>query len=336
MDERRDEYGFCPKCGAIMQNGVCQSCGYGRKLGMQPSGPDGPYDGTPKKRKMSAGSKVVISLIVILVLLLAVFIGLAVRAVIGQKDKSSSLHIDDDFFGGWYSDPDDSEDGYDDWYDDYDWDDESDGYEVYEPSPDDPYYTEIVDATVQDLSYEIEWHGISIYPDDDDCSEYYSATIPYIISDDKELMDWVNEEIREMVCKYQDSYREYAFGSYSIGYVTYMSEDRLSVVVRHDLEGSDYRSLFELDALTFDMGTGQVIPYEDMVQADMELVKRFRSQNSLQNGTVPFLDQLTDEELLEYLQDDETRMVFLTPVGTELGFNYSGGWVTVTLKDQAL
>ena len=28
MDEQK-EFSFCPKCGAVMQNGVCQSCGYG-------------------------------------------------------------------------------------------------------------------------------------------------------------------------------------------------------------------------------------------------------------------------------------------------------------------
>ena len=31
MDEK-NEFGFCPKCGAVMQNGVCQSCGYGRRM----------------------------------------------------------------------------------------------------------------------------------------------------------------------------------------------------------------------------------------------------------------------------------------------------------------
>lgn len=334
MEEQRNEYGFCPKCGAVMQNGVCQSCGYGRRLGMQPSGPEGAYDGAPKKRKMSGGGKAVIFLVIVLVLLLAVFIGLTVRAVIEQKDASSGLHIDDGYFGGWYEDP---EDGYDDWYEDPDWDYDPDDYEAYEPSPEDEYYEEIVDATVQDLSYEIEWHGFSIYPDDEESNAYYSATIPYVIAGEEALMETVNDQIEEMVCKYQDSYRDFSYGSYSTGYVTYMDEERLSVVVRHELEDSDIEnSVYELDAVTFDMTTGQVIPYGELVQVDMETVKKFRSQDSLQNGTVEFVNELTDEELLDYLQDDEKRMVFLTPVGTELGFNFEGGWVTVTLKEQTL
>lgn len=330
MDERRDEYGFCPKCGAIMQNGVCQSCGHGRRLGTPAAGAGETYEGIPKKKKMSGTAKVVIVLVVVLVVLLAVFVGLTIRAVIEQKDQSSSLHIDDGYFGGYYDDDPDDWD-YDDW--DYDYDD----YEEYVPAPDDEYYEEIVDATVQDLSYEIEWHGLSIYPDDEDRSEYYSATVPYVISSDRELMEAVNEKIQETACKYQGVYKDYSYGTYSIGYVTYMGEDRMSVVMRHDLEDSDYsNSLYELDAVTFDMSTGQVIPYEDLVQVDMDTVKKFRSQNSLQNDGMDFVDDLTDEELLDYLQNDEDRVVFLTPVGTELGFNFDDGWVTVTLKAGAI
>ena len=60
MSDSRD-YGFCPRCGALMQNGVCRSCGYtdpsasggssggaangayGRESGQQPSQPRHPY-----------------------------------------------------------------------------------------------------------------------------------------------------------------------------------------------------------------------------------------------------------------------------------------------------
>ena len=45
---------------------------------------------------------------------------------------------------------------------------------------------------------------------------------------------------------------------------------------------------------------------------------------------------MSDEELLEILSDDEKRVVFLTPVGTEVGVNTDDGWVTVTFKENAL
>ena len=38
----------------------------------------------------------------------------------------------------------------------------------------------------------------------------------------------------------------------------------------------------------------------------------------------------------ELLSDEETRVMFYTPVGLEVGFNYDGGWVTVTIKNTIL
>ena len=35
MSENRD-FGFCPRCGALMQSGICQSCGYENR-GQAPS-----------------------------------------------------------------------------------------------------------------------------------------------------------------------------------------------------------------------------------------------------------------------------------------------------------
>lgn len=332
MDERRDEYGFCPKCGAVMQNGVCQSCGYGKRLSM-PTNPvtsGEAYQNIPRKKKMSVSVRIAIVLGIILLILLAVFVGLTVRAVIEDKDDSSKLHIDEDFFDSFdsYDDNDDSSD----WYDDYDYDTDSDDYV---PSPDDDYYEEFVDATVSGLSYEIEWNSLSRYPDGDDRSEYYSVICPVVTGGDEELMNTVNGHIRDVVYKYEATYKDYEYGAHSTCYVAYMGEDKLSLVVQNELYAS-LDIVYALDAVTIDMTTGEVIPYADMVQVDEEMVKRFRSQDSVQNGTVAFVDSITDEELLDYISDDEKRVVFCTPVGTELGFNYDGGWVTVTLKDKAL
>ena len=63
---------------------------------------------------------------------------------------------------------------------------------------------------------------------------------------------------------------------------------------------------------------------------------QFRARNTSQNGTVEFVDNLSDEELAEYLKDEENSVMFYTPVGLEIGFNYDGGWVTVTLKTDTL
>ena len=48
------------------------------------------------------------------------------------------------------------------------------------------------------------------------------------------------------------------------------------------------------------------------------------------------MQNLTGEELLEILKDPKQAVFFYTPVGLEVGLNYESGWVTVTLKEQAL
>lgn len=332
MEERRDEYGFCPKCGAITQNGVCQSCGFGKRPGM-PSEPVGSSGEIPGRKKgMSAGGKIVIGLIILLVVLLAAFAILTVRAVMDRAKETNPI-IGDGFFDGFEGDY----DGYeadDDWWDDYEY---NSSYEEYVPSPDDEYYEEITNATRQDLSYGIEWHTDSWYPDADEDYTYNSVSYPVLTGDFEEKLGSVNEKIHELAYSDRDSFGDYADGISIDGYVTYMSEDRLSVVFWCSMYGDD-GAQSRLTALNFDMSTGELIPYGDMIQVDDGLVKKFRSQDSVQNGGVAYVLGLTDEELLDCLQDDSRRVLFYTPVGLELGLNYenSAGWVTVTLKDDAL
>ena len=49
-----------------------------------------------------------------------------------------------------------------------------------------------------------------------------------------------------------------------------------------------------------------------------------------------YVQKLTAEELLEILKNPKRAVFFYTPVGLEVGFNYETGWVTVTIKEQAL
>lgn len=332
MEERRDEYGFCPKCGAITQNGVCQSCGYGKRPGMSVNtNTTESYGEVPKKKKrMSAGGKVVIGLVILLAVLLIVFIVLAVRAVMDHTEQSNPI-IGDGFFDGFENDY----DGYeadDDW-----WDDDYNYGEAYVPSPEDEYYVELADAVRQDLSYGIEWHTESWYPESEDDYSYSSVSYPVLTGEDEEKLAQVNEEIYALAYADKEKFKDYN-GSVGIDvYVTYMSEERLSVVFHSSIYGEN-DSMLKLSAKNFDMSTGEIIPYEDMLQVDDGLVKKFRSQDSLQNDTVDYVAELSDGELLACLQDNEQRVMFYTPVGLELGLNYpdGNGWVTVTLKDDAL
>ena len=350
-------YGFCPRCGALMQNGVCRSCGYtdhsssggssggaangsyGGENGQQQyqprppyvqSGPytqSGPYpQGTPyvqavERKKSRKGLIIALSVIGAVILLTGLILSIVFffRALGRIPDAADSQYHD----------------GYNDYYDDYG--DYDSGY--YVPSEDDPYYREITDSTSTALSYEISWIVDSITPDDTENYCTYYSTYPILESGETDYST-VNSRIETAALEYKESYKDYPGGCSTLGYVTYMDETMISVVFQHSLyEGNGTRP--RISAVTFDLETGQEMRPEQMTEINEELVMRFRAQNTVQNGAVDFVDNASDEELLALLSDPDAGVYFYSPVGLEVGFNYEsdeygGGWVSVTLKDQTL
>lgn len=311
MNER-DEYEFCPKCGALMQNGVCQSCGYGKIR--QP--------GKTSRRKRSTGEKAVISICITIGALMLLGIIGSFLTVFHAVSEVKVLPDHGSYGGGYY-----------DYGDPYGNGQSGDGY--YIPSEDDEYYQEITDATELGLSYGISWRSESVRPDDPDDLCIYDCVYPVLTGEDTDKLRNINAEIEKMACRYQDQMSEYPEGISSSAYVTYMDEEKISIVFQHDLNGAENWTSM-LEAVTYQMDIGEKIPYSQMLEIDDDLVRQFRARDSRQNGTVEFVEQLSDEELKDYLSDDEKRVVFYTPVGLEIGFNYDGGWVTVTLKDSKL
>jgi len=328
------EFGFCPKCGAIMQNGVCRSCGYGKGIhyfSLKEETSDKPV----QRHKGSSRAKIATGLGVVL----GVFIFLAVAGLIvfitafsitgGGKRESKP---NDEGFKRYY-------DYYDDYEDDYDYDDDDyDG--EYKPDKDDKYYEEITDATSLDLNYQVLWKSESIQPEDPEDNCHYDCVYPVFTGEDAEKFAAMNEQIHSLASKYENSYQEYSEGVSSSGYVTYMDEEKFSVVIQYRLKDNNM-VLPRLAAISFSVDTGKMLLPSDMAVIDMELVKQFRYRNSYQNGEVDYISDSTDEELLKCLLDEEKSVMFYTPVGLEIGFNYDGeenddqggGWVTVTLKD---
>ncbi len=354
MSENRD-FGFCPRCGALMQNGVCQSCGYenrgqasypppnggwnqgnqGYNQARPPQGyPPYPqvYAGPPREKNNKKGMWFAVAAAVALILGLIVAVLfyfysiLKVGMEIGETAPES----------GFWDDFDSGRDYFDDDYDydyDYDYDDD---YGYYEPDENDPYYETITDATRTDLDYGIDWVTESINPDDSDNSCSYYCIYPLLRdSEDEHKYDSANAAIRQAAQEYREVYRDYEGGCSTYGYVTFMDEEKISIVFQHDLY-EEKSKMPRIDAINFRVETGERIPYEDMAELDQDLAIRFRAQDKTQNDGVEYVQNLTDEELLEILGDPEAAVMFYTPVGLEMGFNYETGWVTVTLKEKAL
>ena len=321
MSEEKN-FGFCPRCGALMHDGVCRSCGY-RGGGytnyspvQQPKAPE------KKNRKGLILALCIVCAVVLVIGLILAFAFLSSTLTrVAMETEIYEEEYDDPYSGDYFDEFGDYDSGY------------------YVPDEDDPYYREITDCTRTDLEYGISWIVDSITPDDDEDYCTYYATYPLLKGGDG-AYDSINEEITGKALQYKEAYTDYSGGCSTYGYVTYMDESKISVVFQHDLY-EENGTLPRVTAVTFDLESGQEIKPEQMTAVDEELVMRFRAQNETQNGGVEFVENSSDEDLLALLRDPQTGIFFYSPVGLEAGFNYesgeySSGWVTVTLKDQAL
>ena len=129
------------------------------------------------------------------------------------------------------------------------------------------------------------------------------------------------------------------YNAESTGYVTYMDEEKISIVLEESYV-MDGQSSISLYSINIDLISGEVLNNGSLIKYNQQLADEFRSQNDYQNGTVPVVDSMDDEQLLDFLSDENTNIVFYTPVGLEIGFNYttsdSTGWVTATIRDYEL
>ena len=320
MSEEKN-FGFCPRCGALMHDGVCRSCGY--RGGGYTNYPQVQQPKAPEKKNRKG---LILALCIVCAVVL--FIGL-ILAFAFLSSTLTRVAMETEIYEEEYDDPYSGD--YFDEFGDYD-----SGY--YVPDEDDPYYREITDCTRTDLEYGISWIVDSITPDDDDYCTYY-ATYPLLKGGDG-AYDSINEEITGKALQYKEAYTDYPGGCSSYGYVTYMDEEMISIVFQHSLYG-DQGTLPRVSALTLDLETGELLEPGEMITVDEELVMRFRSQNQTQNGAVAYLDNLSDEAFLSILNDPDQSFYFYSPVGLEAGFNYESeeygsGWVSVTLKELAL
>ncbi len=215
--------------------------------------------------------------------------------------------------------------------------------EPYIPSAEDDYYVELADAVREDLSYQIEWEEYDYV--DDKTGATAVGRYPRLVGGTIPHVDELNERIEEEATYYSDLYAYYkewqegenlSYASESIGYVTYMDEERISIVFQERFL-MDLESSISLYSINIDLMSGEILDNGSVIEYSPELAKAFRNQNEYQNGAVEAVDGMNDEELLDFLSDPDTNIVFFTPVGLEIGYNYSTsdgtGWVTATLKD---
>ena len=142
-------------------------------------------------------------------------------------------------------------------------------------------------------------------------------------------IEYVEEHVEQVAEYLGGGNYEYQVNSY----VTYMSEDVLSIAYEEYayLEGDFFESY--IVSVNFDMETGMILKNTQLLDVNDAFSIEFRKRCEKQNGEIEDISYMSDQEITEYLTDEESLIVFYTPIGIEVGFNYYDGWVTVTYSD---
>ena len=240
-----------------------------------------------------------------------------------KKDKDPEPDDRDD------DDDDDDDDDYydDDWYDDY-YDD--DWYDDYDYDYDDEYY-DLHDDIRWDLSYTVDFEDYEY--DDGDIAVLISY--PVIEGDNVPNLRKLNQAIQDEVEFLQDMMADAEEGEeftlIGLAYVTYMDEEKMSVVF-HESIYTDYESDYYLYSLNIDMENGVVLDNQSLINANDDFSIEFRERSDIQNGESIPLSRMTDQEITKHFNSSDI-IIFYTPMGMEIGFNHDTGWITVTYED---
>lgn len=328
--------GFCSKCGAVMYDGRCTSCGGGRF-----SGNIGQESVSSEVQNVRGGKRtfpvwaVVLAVIVGLFILVIALIGSVVSKVVnnvigfsGIVEVTPEWQIpgqivpkpgDSDSIGEW-----------EDWYGQ--WGSGEIQEEGYVPSPSDDYLSEIVSSTVRGLSYDIAWNDTYWCADDEENGAAFYCYYPFIIDCDKTYVAEINDKIAGLATSFMPTTLSRGDYGYVDGFVTYMSEEKLSIVLEYYYDHGGNEE-FYITALNFDMKTGKEISIQEMLPA-FEFMADFREGCESQNGyyAAEVLDKMTNEDIQAAILALETGVAFYSPVGLDVGFNYPDGWMTVTFK----
>lgn len=350
------QFDFCPKCGALARDVVCTSCGFGNEnvsvehdvnpyTNTNPYGMNGVYqnnipyangaipaDVPPKKKngKVWVVIGICIGIFVLLVVLLCVAIS---RLVVNIQDASAKYG--DDFMEEFSWDEYDNSDSFDDIYDDIIERAGEDEAEYYDDSESAEYY-EFEDNIRYDLDYYVEFESEEFSYGD---NAYIYCTYP-VLGGDIPNIDALNEAIYYEYLYFEDYFNnnikdymsedEY-YSIFSFGYVTYMDEEKISIVFSEEVELYDSNAV-ALYCINIDIKNGMVMDNTQILNVDDAFICDFRERESKQNQS-DVLEYYSDEELSEMFNSEGDLIVFYTPMGLEIGINHDFGWCTATYKD---
>lgn len=127
-----------------------------------------------------------------------------------------------------------------------------------------------------------------------------------------------------------------AYGSdfasvYIKGYVTYMSDEILSIAYSENISSYGSSSA-RIISTNIDIASGITLDNSQMLNLDIDFASDFMERSEKQNGSSA-LNTYEPEYVYDCLTNNDSLIVFYTPIGLEIGINHSMGWTTVSYPE---
>ncbi len=284
----------------------------------------------------------VVTLLFILVIGLCVYIAVSISKMVpqsGQEDKEYESQTGDpweEILGDDYIDESNQTSGDVSEYPNYEKEDFAG-----------PYYREVVDCIDESVSYEIERKHYDL---DEKEHNVYIATSYIQLEGDIPGMDEINRLLEENVTYFAKNYEDNKSDILGMldensgiraeikSYVTYNTEHMISVVVREDIAmGYMYQDV-ALYCYNINLDTGTILDNTTMLNLGDGFGQEFRDRSNAQNGiSEGGVEPYSNAQIEAMLNDETSLILFYTPLGVEVGYNYKGdyytGWITITMQD---
>lgn len=212
--------------------------------------------------------------------------------------------------------------------------------ERHDKAQDESEYYDFHNEIQEDLSYQIEFQTYrNTYGNNKNIS--VEMEYPVVTGRNIDNLEGINNAIYkeveavkaygESVTDWLSSNEEFSFETEC--YVTYMDEAILSIIyVEYGyLEDDVYESY--VIPVNIDMESKMALTNSQLLDIDDAFSIEFRERCEKQNGEIQFFSLFSDQDITYFLTDEDSLIIFYTPMGMEVGFNYYYGWVTVTYKD---
>ncbi|MCM1123986.1 MAG: hypothetical protein NC416_15500, partial [Eubacterium sp.] len=307
--------------------------------------PYSPYAAPQKKGSTGLIIGIVVAVIILFLIALGALTYKAVTLYSEEKATRRNSREEYNFDDDWEKDRDRREDRYDNnddndydyryddhhggynyddnyGYDDYGYDDNYDYDDTYNYD-DDEYYT-LHDDIKENLSYSVYFD----YYEYDTSYENVDIMIFYPVIEDADksvpnvdkLNSTIQSEIDFLVEYFEDEYEDYFvddedgyFQATSTGYVTYMDEEKMSIVFSESIYSDYYYDAF-LYSINIDMENGVILDNESMLNTNDDFSVEFRQKSDIQNGEISYLTRMSDQEITDHFNSSDI-IVFYTPHG---------------------